>query len=102
LKHLNPTLRRVREDAFIKHRNNKAFRFFENRRATRQFPNTISQSFKKFTKQKSYSKIYVIKNIMDTLTSVVGMESFRKLFFVSFYNINWGQNHFAPNIIEYS
>jgi hypothetical protein len=39
---------------------------------------------------------------MDTLTSVVGMESFRKLFFVSFYNINWGQNHFAPNIIEYS
>ena len=65
----------------------------------------ISNSIKYRDEKKadgSVIKIYVIKNIMDTLTSVVGMESFRKLFFVSFYNINWGQNHFAPNIIEYS
>ena len=56
-KHLNPTRRRVREDTFIEHRNSKAFRFFENRRATRQFSDTSPGQFK-------YLKAKIIYKVM--------------------------------------
>ena len=72
---IRSTRRRVREDTFIKHRNSKAFRFFENRRATRQFSDTSPGQLKylkakiiyKVMRHKKYYGIYHFGYGLQTL-----------------------------------
>ena len=64
-KHLNPTLRQVREGAFIEHRNSKAIRLFASRKWQDNFQTTVP-GIQVLKRQKSYSTPWNIRNIMGT------------------------------------
>ena len=69
-KHLNPTLRQVREGAFIEHRNSKAIRLFASRKWQDNFQTTVP-GIQVLKRQKSYSTPWNIRNIMGGLSFFV-------------------------------